>query len=96
MTYEIYCSNCEEPYFRESKQSLKLRSDKNKRSVKNWDCGKTETAKHFWEADLNFSWDQKKVVNRESRLIPWKIIETTHSLRNLNDINKISCMLIEI
>ena len=26
-----------------------------------------------WEADHNFSWDQKKVVDRENRLIPKKI-----------------------
>ena len=29
-----------------------------------------------WEADHNFSWDQKKVIGRESRLIPRKIKET--------------------
>ena len=27
---------------------------------------KNETAKHCWEADGNFSWDQKKVVDRET------------------------------
>ena len=43
-----------------------------------------------WEADYNFSWDQKKVVDRESRLIPRKIKETIHSLKNPNHINKIS------
>ena len=26
-------------------------------------------AKNCWEADHNFSWDQEKVVDRESRLI---------------------------
>ena len=49
-----------------------------------------------WEADYNFSWDQKKVVDRESRLIPRKIKETIHSLKNPNHINKISNMLPEI
>ena len=49
-----------------------------------------------WEADYNFSWDQKKVVDRESRLIPRKIKETIHSLKNPNHINKISYMLPEI
>ena len=29
-----------------------------------------------WEADHNFSWDQKKVVDRESRLIPRKKLYT--------------------
>ena len=28
-----------------------------------------ETAKHWWEVDHNFSWDQKKVVDRKSKLI---------------------------
>ena len=40
----------------------------------------------------NFNWDQKNVVDRESRLIPRKNKETINSLRNLN-INKISYML---
>ena len=39
---------------------------------------------------------QEKVINRESRLIPRKIKETIHSLKNLNHINKISYMLPEI
>ena len=43
----------------------------------------------FWEADHNFSWDQKKVVDRESRLIPRKIKETIHSFKYPNQINKI-------
>ena len=42
------------------------------------------------------SWDQKKVVDRESRLIPRKINETMHSLRNPNHINKIYHMFPEI
>ena len=32
--------------------------------------------KHCWEEDHNFSWDQKKVVDREIRLITRKIKET--------------------
>ena len=40
-------------------------------------------AKHCWEADHNFHWDQKKVNDRESRLIPRKIKETIHSLITL-------------
>ena len=48
------------------------------------------------ESDHNFSCDQKKVVDRESRLIPRKIKETIHSLKNPKHINKISNMLPEI
>ena len=96
IVYQIDCSNCEAVYFGESERSLKSRSDKHKRSVRNCDCDKNEIAKHCWEADHNFSWDQKKVVNRESRLIPRKIKETIHSLKNPNYINKISYMLAEI
>ena len=48
------------------------------------------------EADLKFNWDQKKVIDKESRLIPRKIKETIHSLKNPNHINKISYMLPEI
>ena len=47
------------------------------------------------EADHNFIWDQKKVVDRENRLIPKKIKETIHSLKNPNQINKISYILPE-
>ena len=40
--------------------------------------------------NTNFSWDQKKVIDRESSLIPRKLNETIHSLKNPNHINKIS------
>ena len=93
IVYEIDCSNCQVVYFGESKRSLKSRSDEHKRSVRNCNCDKNEIAKHCWEADHNFNWDQKKVIDRESRLIPRKIKETIHSLKNPNHINKISYML---
>ena len=96
IVYEIDCSNCQAVYFGESKRSLKSRSDEHKRSVRNCDCDKNEIAKHCWEADHNFNWDQKKVTDRESRLIPRKIKETIHSLKNPNHFNKISNMLPEI
>ena len=73
IVYQIDCSNCNAVYFGESKRSLKSCSNEHKRSVRNCECGKNESAKHCWEADQNFSWDQKKVVDRESRLIPRKI-----------------------
>ena len=85
--YEIGCSNCEAVYFGETKWYLKWRSDEHKRSVRNCNYDKNEIAKYCFEADQNFSWDQKKVVDKESRLIPWKIKETMHSLKNPNHIN---------
>ena len=39
------------------------------------------------------SWDQKKVVDRESMFIPRKITATIHSLKNPNHDNKISYRL---
>ena len=96
IVYEIDCSNCKAVYYREFKGSLKPRSDERKGSVRNCDCDKNETAKHCWEADHNFGWDQKKVVDRESRLIPRKIKETIHSLKNPNQIKKISYTIPEI
>ena len=60
IVYEIDCSNCEAV-------SLKSHSDEHKRSVRNCDCDKNEIAKHCWEADHNFNWDQKKVIDRKSR-----------------------------
>ena len=73
IVYEIDRSNCEAVYFGESKRSLKSRSDEHKRSARNCDCDKNEIAKHCWEADHNFNWDQKKFIDRESGLIPRKI-----------------------
>ena len=96
IVYEIDCSNCEAVYFGESKRSLKSRSDEPKRSIRNCDCDKNEIAKHSWEADHNSNWDQEKVIDRESRLIPRNIKETIHYLKNPNQINKISYMLPEI
>ena len=55
-----------------------------------------EITKYCWEADNNFSWDQKKVVDKESRFIPKKIKETIHSLKNLSHSNKIPYMLPKI
>ena len=95
IVYEIDCSNCQAVSFRESKRSLKSRSDEHKRSIRNCDCHKNETAKHCWEGDQNFNWDQKKVIDKESRLVPRKIKETIHSLKNANHIKKISYMLLK-
>ena len=69
IVYEIDCSNCQAVYFSESKWSLKSHSDEHKRSIRNCDCDKNEIAKHYWEADHNFNWDQK-------------IKETIYSLKN--------------
>ena len=71
-------------------------SNEHKISVRNCDCDKNEIAKHCWEADHNFNLDHKKVIDRESRLVPRKIKETIHSLKNPNHIDKISYMLPEI
>ena len=95
--YEIDCSNGEASvYFGESKRSFKSRSDEQKRSAGNCDCEKNEIKKHCLEVDHNFSWDQKKVVDRESRLITKKIKETIYSLKTPNHINKISYILPEV
>ena len=96
IVYEIDCRNCEAVYFRESKLSLKLCSEEHKRSDRNFDCEKNEIGKRCWEEDHNFSWDQKKFVDKESRLIPRKIKETMHSLKNPNHTHKISYRLPEI
>ena len=95
IVYETGCSNCESVYFGESKCSLKSRSLEHKISVRNCHCDKNEITKQCWEADHNFSWDQIKVVDRESRLLPRKIKETMHSLKNPNHIEKISYMFPE-
>ena len=65
------------------------------RLVRNCDCEWNEIVKHCWDADHNLSWKQKKVVDTESRLIPGKVKETIHSLKNHYHINKICNMLSE-
>ena len=50
----------------------------------------------FYTENTLRNWDQKKVTDRESRLIPRKIKETIDFLKNLIHINKISYMLPEI
>ena len=67
----------------------------NTKYVRNCDCYKNEIAKHCWEADYNFGWDQKKLVDGESRLIPRKIKETMHSFNDANHIKKIFYMFPE-
>ena len=67
-----------------------------RRSVRISDIDKNEIAKHCWEADHNFNWDQERVIDRESRLFPRKIKETMHYLKNPNHISKIFYMLPEI
>ena len=64
--------------------------------LQNCDYERNENVKHFWETDHNFSWDQKKVDDRESRLTHSKFKETIHCLRNRYHISKISYMLPEI
>ena len=88
IVYKIDCSNCQAVYFGESKRSLKSRSDEHKRSVRNCDCDKNEIAKHCWEADHNFNWDQEKVIDRESRLISRKIKEPYILSRILTTLTK--------
>ena len=96
IVYEIDCSKCQALYFSQSKRSLKSCSDEHKRSVRNWDCEKNKISTHSWEANHNFSCDQKKVVDRESKLISCKIKKTMDSLKNPNHISKISFILPEI
>ena len=57
----------------------------NRKYVWNCDCDKDKIVEYCWEADHNFSWDQKKVNDRECRLIPWKIKETIHSLKKTKE-----------
>ena len=40
------------------------------------DCEKNKITKHCWEEDHNFSYDQKKAIGTESRVVSKKIKET--------------------
>ena len=78
MVYQIDCSDCEEVYFGESKQSLKSCSDEHKKSVRNCDYDKKKLQNIFG----------KQITTLAG--IPRKFKETMHSLKNRNHINKIS------
>ena len=52
IAYDIDCSNCEAIFFRKSKPYLNSCSHEHKRSAKNCDCEKNETAKHCREAGI--------------------------------------------
>ena len=93
IVYAFDCSNCEAVYLGESKRSLKARSEEHKMSARNCDCDNNEIAKH---CSHNFNWDQNKVIDKESRLIPMKIKENIDSLKNPDHVNKISYILPEI
>ena len=41
-----------------------------KKYVSNCECDRNEIGKYRWEADDNISSDEKKIVDRECRLIP--------------------------
>ena len=93
IVHDIDCSNCEAVYFSESKRFLKAHPEEHKKSVGNCNSDKNEISKHCWEADPNFNWYQKKVIDRESTLIPRKIKETINSFKNPNHVNKTFYML---
>ena len=84
IVYEIDCENCEVVSFGESERSLKLLSGSavvKKIKLRN------AVGKHITSlAGI------RKVVDRESRLIPRNIIEIIHSLKKPYHINKISYM----
>ena len=85
---QIDCCNSKAVYFSESKRFLKSQSDEKKRSVKKCDCEKNENVWHCWKEYYNFSWDQKEVVDKESRLITRKFKETF--LKNTYLIDQVS------
>ena len=68
----------------------------NTKDLSRTDNEKNEIAKYCREADHNFSWDQKKVVDSDRKSILRKIKEIRHYLRTPNNFNKSSYMLPEI
>ena len=77
IVYEIDCTNCKSVYFGEFKRSqcsnLNIAFRWAQRFCQELWLKKNEITKHCWEADHNFSLDQKEVVDRESKLIPRKL-----------------------
>ena len=87
IVYEIDCSNCETVSFDGFRVKIAFRWTQ--KIFKDCDWENNEIAKHCFH---NFSWDQKKVVDKGSRLISKKSKETINSLKNPSYINKFSFM----
>ena len=94
--YEIECSKCETMDFGGILKCLLKCDQMNTKDLTKIMIVKRMKSRNTIKGDHNFSWDQKKVVNRESRVIPRKIKETLHPLKNPNYINKISYLLLGV
>ena len=86
----VYKYDCEAVYFGESTRTLAERIKQLTRAVRAADTRRYETAAdHCWKYNLDFDWENKKIMDYEANTTTRKIIETIHSLSNNNDINGI-------
>ncbi|XP_057298092.1 uncharacterized protein LOC130629018 [Hydractinia symbiolongicarpus] len=96
VVYEIPCKDCDAVYIGETKRKFKQRVQEHMRAVRNRDVKKNEIADHSWSRSHQFNWDEKKIIDRESRTTARKIKETINSVERNKHINSISYQLSEI
>ncbi|XP_057291948.1 uncharacterized protein LOC130614539 [Hydractinia symbiolongicarpus] len=96
VVYEIPCKDCDAVYIGETKRKFKQRVQEHMRAVRNGDVKKNEIADHSWSRSHQFNWDEKKIIDRESRTTARKIKETINSVERNKHINSISYQLPEI
>ncbi|XP_057298389.1 uncharacterized protein LOC130629264 [Hydractinia symbiolongicarpus] len=96
VVYEIPCKDCDAVYIGETKRKFKQRVQEHMCAVRNGDVKKNEIADHSWSRSHQFNWDEKKIIDRESRTTARKIKETINSVERNKHINSISYQLPEI
>lgn len=90
--YSIKCE-CDGEYIGESKRPLKVRLNEHKRNTKNGETAKSKLAKHAWDNDHKFRWEEAKILHHETHYYKRKFIEG--ALIKLHD-NPISQSSIEV
>lgn len=72
--YSIKCE-CEGEYIGETKRPLKVRITEHKRNTKNGETTSSKLAKHAWENDHKFKWEEAKILHHESHYYKRKFVE---------------------
>lgn len=90
--YSIKCE-CEGEYIGETKRPLKVRINEHKRNTKNGETTYSKLAKHAWENEHKFKWEEAKILHHETHYYKRKFVEG--ALIKLHD-NPISQSSIEV
>ncbi|WP_221935970.1 GIY-YIG nuclease family protein, partial [Klebsiella pneumoniae] len=87
--YSITCE-CRREYIGETKRPLKVRISEHKKNTIKGDIVNSKLAKHAWENDHNFQWNEAKIIHKESHFYKGKFIEGALIKLNENPISQSS------